>query len=101
MSGTSIARRLKAYRRAAGLSAQQLSDASGVTRSVIANIESGRKKWITVDEIVAFAEALSVTPGDLDERLASSESKARRDEYRASLKAQISRLQAELDEVSS
>ncbi|WP_315637300.1 MULTISPECIES: helix-turn-helix transcriptional regulator [Microbacterium] len=101
MSASSFAKRLKAARRSAGVSAQALSDATGVTRSVIANIESGRKKSITVDEIVAFSAALGITPGGLDERLESSESRARRNEYRASLKAQISRLQAELDEVSS
>lgn len=59
-----IGQRLAKYRRLAGLSAQQLSDKIGgmLSRSVIANIENGRKTDLTVDQLIALSWALDVPP---------------------------------------
>ncbi|WP_158613285.1 helix-turn-helix domain-containing protein [Frigoribacterium sp. PhB160] len=57
-------RRLAKYRKLAGLSARELSEALGgeMSRGVIANIESGRKTDITIDQLIALAWALDVPP---------------------------------------
>lgn len=59
-----IGERIAKYRRLAGLSAQQLSDKIGgmLSRSVIANIENGRKTDLTVDQLIALSWALDVPP---------------------------------------
>lgn len=59
-----IGQRLAKYRRLAGLSARQLSDKIGgmLSRSVIANIENGRKTDLTVDQLIALSWALDVPP---------------------------------------
>lgn len=41
--------------------AERLPPGSGLTRSAIANAESGRRDHVTVDELAALAEALGVT----------------------------------------
>lgn len=55
-------RALKAARVKKGLSARELSEATGgvVSRATIANWESGRKEGIDVTELVAVAKALGV-----------------------------------------
>jgi transcriptional regulator with XRE-family HTH domain len=57
-------KRLARYRRLAGLSAQQLSDIldGEISRGVIANMESGRKRDVTIDQLVALSWALDVPP---------------------------------------
>jgi len=57
-----IGARVANYRRLAGLTAQQLSDKLGgdISRGVIANIETGRKTDLTVDQVIALAWALEV-----------------------------------------
>lgn len=57
-----IGERLAYYRKLAGVSAQTLSDRLGgsLSRGVIANIENGRKKDITLDDIVGLAWALDI-----------------------------------------
>lgn len=59
-----LGKRLATYRRLAGLSARELAEAagSGLTRGVIANIESGRKTDITVDQLIALAASLRINP---------------------------------------
>ncbi|MEV7218059.1 helix-turn-helix transcriptional regulator [Kitasatospora cineracea] len=52
------------------MTAQELADKTGelgheVPRNVIANWESGRRKTITVPELIVLAEALEVAPADL------------------------------------
>lgn len=61
--GLNIAR----YRKAEGLSASELAEkvGEGLTRSVIANLESGRKDDVTVKQLVALANALGVPPACL------------------------------------
>lgn len=57
-----IGERLSRYRKLAGMSAQQLSDriSGTMSRGVIANIESGRKTELTLEQIAALAWALEV-----------------------------------------
>lgn len=52
------------YRKALRLSAEELAHQSGhgLTRSVIANLENGRKDDITVTQLLALASALHVPP---------------------------------------
>lgn len=62
--------RVRKLRQARGLSAQGLVDlvqAQGVpiTRAVVANMESGRRAVMTVDELCALAEVLGSTPEGL------------------------------------
>lgn len=59
-----IGERVAKYRKLAGLSARELGEKAGygLTRGVIANIESGRKTDITVDQLIALSETLGVPP---------------------------------------
>lgn len=63
-SSADLGKRLTKYRKLAGLSAQQLSDRVNgeISRSVIANIESGRKTDVTVDQLLALSWALDIPP---------------------------------------
>lgn len=56
--------RVRALRRSGGFTQQQLANASGVTRSSIANIEAGRQGTPTT-KLGDLARALGVTVGDL------------------------------------
>lgn len=62
-----IGKRLAKYRKLAGLSARELSEKIGgeLSRGVIANIESGRKTDVTVDQLIALSWALGVPPAAL------------------------------------
>ncbi|MFJ4829889.1 helix-turn-helix domain-containing protein [Streptomyces sp. NPDC088747] len=65
--GTSIAREIRRHRLAAGMSAQQLSDACGklgapIPRTVISNIENGRRTNVSVAEVIVLARALRIPP---------------------------------------
>jgi transcriptional regulator with XRE-family HTH domain len=62
-----IAEQIKRFRQERDMSAQQLADETAklgflVPRSVIANLESGRRNSITVPEILVIARALQVAP---------------------------------------
>ena len=59
-----IGGRLARYRRLTGLSARELAEQAGMglTRAVIANIESGRKTDISVDQLIAISSVLCVPP---------------------------------------
>lgn len=63
-ASSGLGERLATYRRAAGLSAAQLSAMTNgeISRSVIANIENGRRADITVDQMLALAWALEIPP---------------------------------------
>jgi len=60
----SVGLRVQEFRKLNGLTAQALADTAGagLTRAVIANIESGRRQDLSVAHIVAIAWALRVTP---------------------------------------
>lgn len=60
LTGSQLIERFQAIRKAKGLTAEQLSTATGLSRSVIANFESGRRPYITVDEARDIAAALDV-----------------------------------------
>lgn len=68
-SGWPFGRVLFEARRRLGMSAQSLADMTGISRSVIANLENGRKSDIEVGELVLFATALGVVPAALDPRV--------------------------------
>lgn len=63
-----VAARIRELRERRGLSARQLAErcaeagADWLDRSIIANIESGRRRTITIDEVLVFAHALDVAP---------------------------------------
>jgi len=63
-----IARRLPVLRERHGWSAQQLAEkcaAAGspeLNRAIIANIESGRRRSVSIDEVLVLAKVLDVTP---------------------------------------
>lgn len=58
----SFAVKVKNLRKQRGLSAQALSDCLQImSRGVIANLESGRKRDLTVSEVLALAHALGVS----------------------------------------
>lgn len=65
-----IAGEVRRHRQAQGLSAQQLADRCAaigmpIQRSVLANLESGRRTTVTVAEVLVLAQALGVPPGAL------------------------------------
>lgn len=64
---SSIGLNVARYRKAEGLSAAELSEKAGegLSRSVIANLENGRKDDVTVKQLVALANALRVPPATL------------------------------------
>ena len=63
-----VARRIRGLRLQRDLSARELADrcvaagAPSLTRSTIAKIESGNRRFITLDEMAALAQALEVSP---------------------------------------
>ena len=68
-----VADRVRAIRRAKGLTAQALADrAPGLTAQAVSNIETGRRdkdgrrrRAVTVDELMELADALGVTAWQL------------------------------------
>jgi transcriptional regulator with XRE-family HTH domain len=65
-----VAASVRYLRMSQGISAQKLADmttASGyhVSRASLANLETGRRDYVAVDELVALADALGVPPADL------------------------------------
>lgn len=62
--GEGIGERVAKYRRALGVSAQKLADMSGgsLSRSVVANIESGRKADVSAAELTHLGALLGVPP---------------------------------------
>ncbi|MFC7892717.1 helix-turn-helix domain-containing protein [Streptomyces sp. NPDC057381] len=66
----SVAREVRRHRQAKGLSAQQLSDRCArvgmpIQRSVLANLESGRRTTVTIAEVLVLAAALEIPPTSL------------------------------------
>ncbi|MGV2914513.1 helix-turn-helix domain-containing protein [Streptomyces alfalfae] len=66
-----IARELRRHRTARGMSAQQLADACarlghpGLQRTVISNLENGRRGAVSVADVLVLAAALEVAPVEL------------------------------------
>lgn len=63
MAATGFDSRLRALRKAAGLSQAELADKTGLNRFGVAKLEQGQREpgWATV---IALARALGVTPND-------------------------------------
>ena len=61
---TTLGNRVAEYRKLGGLSAQDLADqaGAGLSRSVIANLESGRKADLPSAQVTAIAWALGISP---------------------------------------
>jgi transcriptional regulator with XRE-family HTH domain len=57
-------KRLRALRRAKGLSQESLADKAGLHRSYVWGIENGRRN-VSLENIVRIARALRVPPRDL------------------------------------
>ena len=62
---TALGHNLRHHRRRKKLSQVQLAEASGVSRSVIAVVESGRRRNIATATLERLATALGRTPADL------------------------------------
>lgn len=62
-----IGQQVARYRRAARISAGELAQkaGAGLTRSIVANLENGRKKDVSVSQLLGMALALGVSPADL------------------------------------
>lgn len=60
LSSSEVIRRLRDLRRAKGMSAQDVANVTGISRSTIANMEIGRKVSLDVDEAAAICSALGV-----------------------------------------
>jgi transcriptional regulator with XRE-family HTH domain len=60
-----VVRNIRNIRAARKWSAQDLTNRTGIPRSVLANLETGRRDAITVDELVAIAEAFNLSPVQL------------------------------------
>ncbi|MHB9862024.1 helix-turn-helix domain-containing protein [Streptomyces sp. YIM S03343] len=66
----SVAQEVRRHRQRLGMSAQQLSDRCAelgmpIQRSVLANMESGRRSTVMVAEVLVLAAALDVAPAQL------------------------------------
>lgn len=61
---TRIGDHLKTAREQRGVSQHNLADAIGVTRSSVANIESGRQR-IQIHTLIAACQALNLDPADI------------------------------------
>ena len=57
-----VGKRLSELRAQRGISGKDLSEKSGVKRTVIVNLENGRKQQVTVEELFRLASALGVSP---------------------------------------
>ncbi|MFI5495277.1 helix-turn-helix domain-containing protein [Actinoplanes sp. NPDC051859] len=67
---SAFARNIRRRRNGRGLSAQQLADACAgighaIPRSVLANLESGRREVVNLAEVLVLAEVLEVSPVEL------------------------------------
>jgi transcriptional regulator with XRE-family HTH domain len=62
-----IGRRIALYRKRSKLSAEELSSrvGRGLTRSILANLESGRKQDLTVSQLIGISAVLGLRPIDL------------------------------------
>ena len=59
--------RLRAVREKAGLTQEQLANATGLRQATISNLETGKSERITLETVGRLARALVVKPGDLFE----------------------------------
>lgn len=60
LSSSDLIQRLRGIRQAQRKSAQDIANATGLPHATIANLETGRRKSITVNEAAAICSALGV-----------------------------------------
>ena len=60
-----VGRRLRSFRKRAGLSQNQLAQLSGVTRTSIIFLENGRRQDITTQTAILLADALGISVDEL------------------------------------
>jgi len=59
LTSSQLVARFRAIRRKRGMSAQDVANATGIPRHVIASLETGRRATLTIDEAKAIADALN------------------------------------------
>lgn len=57
--------KIREYRRKIGMSQQELSEKSGVSRTIISGLESGRIKVTSTGTLLKIALAMNVEVGDI------------------------------------
>ena len=65
MPPSKMGRRIKTFRRASGLTQQQLAERARVTQSFVAKLENETGRSVSVATLQRLAKALGVTPGRL------------------------------------
>lgn len=60
LTSSQLVTRFRVIRRKRGMSVQDVANATGINRSVLANLENGRRATLTIDEAKAIADALNV-----------------------------------------
>jgi transcriptional regulator with XRE-family HTH domain len=95
-----IADRVRAIRKDLGLAAEQLAaamTAQGIPwqRSIVANLENGRRESVSVDELIALSAVLGVAPDELAPELKLSPAVSTTDERLARLERMVGELRAE------
>jgi transcriptional regulator with XRE-family HTH domain len=60
-----LGKRLKKARKAAGLSRPELAGAAGVGVHIVRDLEDGRAKTTSYENVILLARALDIDPGDL------------------------------------
>jgi transcriptional regulator with XRE-family HTH domain len=68
--GRALAERLKVLREAKGLSQQELAMGAGLSMSLVAKLEQGKKADPRVSTVLALASTLAVGPGAMLDNLA-------------------------------
>src|SRR5262249_29061409 len=68
--GRALSERLKALREAKGLSQQELATGAGLSMSLVAKLEQGKKADPRVSTVLALAATLEVGPGAMLDNLA-------------------------------
>lgn len=60
LSGDALIARFRAIRKHQRMSLEDLADACGLSRSILANLETGRSKSMSIDQAQAIAGGLGV-----------------------------------------
>jgi transcriptional regulator with XRE-family HTH domain len=81
-----LAKRIRALREASGLSQQEVAERGGLSLSLVAKLEQGKKGDPRASSLLALADALGVKPGQLLDDLYPAE--GRKDEEPPPLNAE-------------
>lgn len=86
-----LGQRIAQFRKARGLTQQQLADALGIARQTVAHYEGGRLR-IAVGLLPTLTEALQITVGDLLEKAAKTTTNKRKRGPTSALERQIEKI---------